>query len=64
MAPRVEFKLISSALYIQSEARQDIAFHLPGGRMSEVLPSQKVTCSWILIRAVSMAISKSAVLAN
>jgi hypothetical protein len=29
MAPWVEFKLISSALYIQSEARPDIAFHLP-----------------------------------
>ena len=27
--------------YIQSEALQDIAFHLPGGQMSEVLPSQK-----------------------
>jgi hypothetical protein len=38
-------------LYIQSEALQDIAFHLPGGRMSEVPPSQKVTSSWILSRA-------------
>ena len=38
-------------LYIQSEALQDIAFHPPEGRMSEVLSSQKVTFSWILIRA-------------
>ena len=44
----------SSCLYIQSGARQDIAFHLPGGRMSEVLPGQKVTCSWILNRAVQV----------
>jgi hypothetical protein len=38
-------------LYIQSEARQDIAFHLPGGQMSEVLPSQKSDLLLVLIRA-------------
>jgi hypothetical protein len=30
-----------AVLYIQSGALQDIAFHRPGGRMSEVVPSQK-----------------------
>jgi hypothetical protein len=38
-------------LYIQSGARQDIAFHLPGGQMSEVLPSQKSDLLLVLIRA-------------
>jgi hypothetical protein len=44
-------RLVPAALYIQSEARQDIAFHLPGGQMSEVLPSQKSDRLSILIRA-------------
>jgi hypothetical protein len=38
-------------LYIPSEALQDIAFHLPGGQTSEVLPSQKSDLLSILIRA-------------
>jgi hypothetical protein len=38
-------------LYIQSGARQDIAFHLPRGQMSEVLPSQKSDLLLVLIRA-------------
>ena len=47
-----EFK---RATYIQSEARQDIAFHLPGGQMSEVLPSQKSDLLLVLIRAALVA---------
>ena len=47
-----EFK---RAAYIQSEASQDIAFHLPGGQMSEVLPSQKSDLLLVLIRAALVA---------